>query len=201
MANGSSGRMGFAIAYAAIAAGHEVRMILGPTELEPPAQLESLDRVVSARDMHTAALAAFDGADIAFGVAAVADFRPARYRAGKPAKHEVDTTIELVPNPDVIASLGEVKADRTVVGFALEADGERGDALRKARQKLDRKHLDACVLNAPAAMGARSNAVTLVWGDDRPDEALPRMSKDRLGIELVERVVAWHEGRRTRKQP
>ncbi len=188
LANGSSGRMGFAIAAAAVARGHSVRLVAGPTELDPPAGAD-VQRVVSARDMHAAALRAFEGADVAFGVAAVADFRPSTCVDGKPAKHEVATTIELVPNPDVIASLGEIKGERCVVGFALEADAADASAIEKARAKLARKHLDLCVLNSASAMGADSNQVTLVWADGRTDP-LPTMSKSQLGAELVDRVTA-----------
>lgn len=198
IANGSSGRMGFAIASAAVAQGHSVTLVLGPTELEPPAGVR-VQRVTSACEMHDAALAAFEGADVAFGVAAVADFRPAHRHPGKPSKAEVGTTIELVPNPDVIAALGAVKGGRTVVGFALEVDDPPGSAVGKARAKLTKKHLDVCVLNDVAAMGAEGNQVTLVWADGRV-ESLPRASKEEIGAELVRRVVGAG-GAATRRPP
>lgn len=187
LANASTGRMGYAIAAAAAGRGHEVCLVSGPTELEPPAGVE-LVRVVSAREMHAAALAAFEHADVAFGVAAVADFRPAECVAGKPAKGEARHMLELVENPDVIGALGAIKGDRFVAGFALEALPHEA-ALEKARGKLASKHLDLCVLNSLEAMGATDNSVTLVWADGSV-ESVPPDSKDALGALLVDRVIA-----------
>lgn len=189
LANGSSGRMGFAIAAAARDARHKVRLVLGPTDLEPPDGVEVI-HVVSAVDMHEAAVAAFEDADVAFGVAAVADFRPAQRAAGKPSKEEAARSIELVPNPDVIAALGAQKGRRCVVGFALqgECDTDPAAARQRARAKLERKGLDLIVLNAPRAMGAEDSVATLMWADGRVDE-LAVMPKARLGKLLVERAL------------
>jgi phosphopantothenoylcysteine decarboxylase/phosphopantothenate--cysteine ligase len=206
LTNGSTGRMGYAIAAAAAAAGHRVVLVSGPTELSTPDGVDRID-VVSAREMHDRARAAFADCDIAFGVAAVADHRPARRAVGKPPKHDGPLSLELVPNPDVVASLGRhalgLRASKVVVGFALEsfaerpaADGSsRAAALERARAKLERKGLDLIVLNAPSALGGERSQVTVLAADGRQED-LPEQSKDATAAWLVARSVALAEARR-----
>ncbi len=190
LANGSSGRMGFAIAAAAAAQNHAVVLVTGPVDLDTPAGVERRD-VVSALEMHAAAEAAFASADIVFGVAAVSDYRPSERCDGKPAKAGARMTLELVANPDIIRTLGESKGEqRIVIGFALESatQGGREGILQRGRDKLRRKSLDMVVVNETSAMGALASAVTLVYADDVA-ETLPHQDKDATAAVLVARAV------------
>lgn len=179
LSNESSGRMGFAIAHAAHRRGDDVVLVAGPVALETPAGLKRVD-VTSARDMLAATRAAFDGADVLVMCAAVADWRPRRKRAGKWRKgadpNEV-AKIELVRNPDILATLAARKGERLVVGFALET----GNGLARARAKLERKKVDYIVLNDASALGARRTTVTILGRDgsvtrlvDRPKTEVAR---------------------------
>jgi phosphopantothenoylcysteine decarboxylase/phosphopantothenate--cysteine ligase len=194
LSNASSGRMGYAIARAAAAAGHRTILVSGPTELGVPAGVECV-QVISAVEMHERAVSAFETADVAFGVAAVADYRPARRAGGKPPKAAGPHSLELVPNPDVVAALGAAKGRRVVVGFALEVGGSGSDAVARARDKLQRKRLDAIVVNDAAAIGGDVSAVTLVLADGR-EEAWPCQDKDETAARLVRRAVDLWQHRR-----
>ncbi len=213
--------MGYAIAEAAAARGCAVTLVSGPTELPTPRGVRRVD-VVSALEMLDAARLAFAGCDVAFFVAAVADHRPAHRAIGKPAKSEGPVMLELLPNPDLAATLGAHKGRRVAVGFALEAaasephvrlggvglgdnrleDLEPGDvaeagAVERARAKLRRKHFDLCVLNAPAAL-AREESLVVLLGADGSLETLPRQSKTATAAVVVERALALWASREDR---
>jgi len=163
LTNESSGRMGFEIAAAAARRGDRVTLVAGPVGLATPPGVRRID-VVSAREMLAAARRAFHEADALFMCAAVADWRPARKKIGKWRKDDVAmevATIELVRNPDVLATLSARKGRRLVVGFALET--ARGEA--RARAKLRRKRLDYVVLNGPSALGASRTTVAILGRD------------------------------------
>lgn len=163
LSNESSGRMGFELAAAARRAGHAVTLVTGPVQLPTPRGVERVD-VVSARDMLAAARRAFRGADALLMCAAVADWRPLRKRAGKWRKEGVRqeiAKIELVRNPDILATLAARKGRRVVVGFALETGA--GEA--RARRKLARKKADYIVLNDAAVLGAARTTVTVLGRD------------------------------------
>lgn len=199
LSNGSTGRMGYALAEAAAAAGHAAVLVSGPTQLPCPPGVERID-VVSAREMHDRALAAFADCDIAIGAAAVADHRPARQERGKPAKEASATTLELVQNPDVIAALasaaraGATRGPRLVVGFALEAfegldAASRDAAAERARAKRARKQLDWIVLNRLDALGSATSQLILL-GPDGVTVELPEQSKADAARTLIEHCVA-----------
>ena len=185
LSNASTGRMGYAIAGAAHAAGHRVILVSGPSPLAPPQGVET-HGVVSALEMAAAVDRHLGAADVVFGVAAVADTRPAVRHAGKPAKSEGPCTLTLIPNPDIIAAAAARPGRRAVVGFALEAsEGGLDDALQRGRDKLRRKQLDAIAVNLPAALGADESEVVLLFADGR-EERLPRQSKHKTAVRLVE---------------
>jgi phosphopantothenoylcysteine decarboxylase/phosphopantothenate--cysteine ligase len=186
VSNASSGRMGYAIAAAGRAAGCRTVLVSGPTHLEPPPGVE-LERVVSAREMLEVVERRFDGCDVMFAVAAVADHRPAARAAGKPAKTAGAWQLELVPNPDVVATVAARKGGRTVVGFALEAEPTVAAALAKLRAK----RLDLIVLNATSALGAARSAATLVFEDGR-SVTLPEQPKEALAATLVATALDLH---------
>ena len=179
LSNESSGRMGFEIARAAAAKGFRVTLVAGPVHLESPKGVQRVD-VVSARDMLAACRAAFREADGLFMAAAVADWRPARRLAGKWRAKDGGADrakIDLVRNPDVLATLARGKRERLVVGFALET----GQGERRALGKLRRKGLDYIVLNDDSALNASRTTVSILGKDgsvrhlkDRPKSAVAR---------------------------
>lgn len=157
LSNESSGKMGFAIAEAAVRAGHGVTLIAGPVCLETPRGVRRVD-VVSARGMLAALREEFAGADALFMAAAVADYRPRRRRRGKWHKGGADATLELVENPDLLATVARRKGSRTVVAFALET----GDGRRRALAKMRAKNADYVVLNDASALGASRSSVVVL---------------------------------------
>lgn len=170
LSNESSGRMGFAVAAAARAAGHRVTLVAGPVHLDTPRGVERID-VTSAREMLAACVSVFARADAVIMTAAVADYRPRRRLAGKWRAKDSGSgraRIELVENPDVLATLGRAKArgrgrkgPRTVIGFALET----GAGTARALAKLERKHADWIVLNDPSALNAEKSSATILARD------------------------------------
>jgi phosphopantothenoylcysteine decarboxylase/phosphopantothenate--cysteine ligase len=160
LSNASSGRMGYAIAEACLAAGWEVVLVSGPVELRPPRECD-VRPVETTSQMREACLAEFQACDGVIAAAAVCDYKPAQRVAGKISKTGGPITIEMVETDDVLAELGETKGDRWVVGFALEAQNPRENAL----QKLRRKNCDWILLNAPTAIGSPENSVELLGAD------------------------------------
>ena len=189
LTNRSSGKMGYAVARAALEAGCRVTLVSGPVALAPPAARRGalrLVRVESAREMAAAAIPAFRRCDLAFHVAAVADFRPAARIRGKLKKGRALSSgggvvrLALVANPDILWSCGRIKHEMQIlVGFALEsADGERN-----ARAKLRAKNLDFVVWNDPSALNADRSNVTVLGRDG---ERIPlRGHKSGIGRRLV----------------
>lgn len=165
LSNESSGRMGFEIARAAAEQGDRVVLVAGPVALDTPPGVERVD-VCSARDMMRAVSESFRTADALFMAAAVADWRPRRKLAGKWRKKDEKTevaSLELVRNPDILATVARRKRHRLVVGFALET----GDGHRRALQKLVRKNADYIVLNDESALVSARTTVTLLAADGR----------------------------------
>lgn len=182
MSNDSSGRMGFAIATAAAQAGYRVTLIAGPVSLDTPAGVDRVD-VLSAREMLAALREAFVDADALFMAAAVADWRPARKLAGKWRLKDSgaeSTSLELVRNPDVLATIARRKGDRLVVGFALET----GSGERRARVKLKKKNADFVVLNDTSALNATRTTVTIL-GRDGKSRTVRNQTKDAVARVLV----------------
>lgn len=189
LSNGSSGRMGFALAAAARQQGHRPTLVLGPTERTPPADVEVL-RVTSALEMQAAAERVFAAADVAIAAAAVCDWRPAQRAPGKPPKPTAGVqTLELVANPDIVAGLARGKGRRVVVGFALEsAAAGMAAAVARGRRKLVDKQLDLVVVNLHDAIGEDDAAFVLCHADGR-DEALPRGGKDAAAARIVDAAL------------
>lgn len=165
LSNESSGLMGFSIAAALARRGHDVTLVAGPVNQPTPEGVERVD-VVTAREMLAALRSRWSTCEALFMAAAVADWRPAVRRAGKWRAKDggaTRTTLDLVRNPDVLASLtrGRRDPDRTVVAFALET----GDGVRRARAKLASKGADWIVLNSAAALNARRSAVRILGAD------------------------------------
>jgi phosphopantothenoylcysteine decarboxylase/phosphopantothenate--cysteine ligase len=183
LGNESSGKMGFELARAAQRRGDEVTLIAGPVALETPKGVQRID-IVSARDLLRATKAAFAKADLLIMAAAVADWRPKRKLAGKWRLKDSgveEASIELVKNPDIVASLGRSKGERMIIGFALETS----QGLQRARAKMERKNTDFIVLNDASALGSERNTVTIL-GRDGSRLDLRDLSKTEIAARLVE---------------
>ncbi|WP_425614871.1 phosphopantothenoylcysteine decarboxylase [Anatilimnocola sp. NA78] len=181
LTNGSSGRMGKALAQAALDLGHEVVIISGPVNVEYPAAARVIP-IISTEDLLAAARQEFARCDGVIGAAAPCDYRPMQVETHKIAKNGQPLLLQLVETPDVIATLGsEKRSDQWVVGFALETD----DARFKAITKLEKKHCDLIVLNGPTAMDADDNEIELL---DREGQVIlaARGSKDEVANRIVQ---------------
>lgn len=193
LGNRSSGKMGFAVAAAAIEAGAEVTLIAGPVELATPAGVVQRIDVRSARQMRDAVMDAIVDAEIFIAAAAVADWRVAEYSSRKIKKGRSGTPVlELVENPDILAEVAARKPRPFVVGFAAETE----HVVERAREKLERKRLDMLAANRVdenLGIGADDNALELIWPGG--GEALPRASKSELAHALIARVATRFKAR------
>ena len=155
IANASTGRMGYALARAAIKAGHAVTLITAPTTLRPPKGVTVVD-VVTSDEMFKAVKANFDKCDCLIMAAAVSDFKPAAISKTKLKKEKTALSLELKPTKDILKWAGCNKTKgQAVVGFALEDT----DILANAESKLKSKKLDMIIANAPAAIGANRSTL------------------------------------------
>ncbi|HNR91479.1 MAG TPA: bifunctional phosphopantothenoylcysteine decarboxylase/phosphopantothenate--cysteine ligase CoaBC, partial [Dokdonella sp.] len=167
--NRSSGRMGFAIAEAAVAFGAEVELVAGPVALPTPTGVRRRD-VRSAREMREAVLTAVPSSDIFVSAAAVGDYRPAEPSALKLKKTGASRALELVQNPDILAEVGRLAPRPLLVGFAAETD----DLELHARDKLERKGLDLIAANRVGenlGFECAENALLLLWPGGREELA------------------------------
>ncbi|HJQ63143.1 MAG TPA: bifunctional phosphopantothenoylcysteine decarboxylase/phosphopantothenate--cysteine ligase CoaBC [Burkholderiales bacterium] len=181
--NRSSGKMGYAIARAAVAAGARVTLVSGPTLLAAPAGAQRID-VTSASEMFDAVKRHIDRADIFIGVAAVGDYRPARQSEQKLKKSARNVNIELTPNPDILAHVAALPNAPFCVGFAAESE----NLLENAEAKRRSKKLPLLVANlVQQAVGSDENELTLL--DDNGAHPLPRSSKDALARQLIAHIA------------
>lgn len=179
LSNASSGRMGAALAAAAKARRHHVTLVMGPTEVEPPA-VDELVRVTSAADMFEAVVARFDGCDLFLAAAAVCDYRPAQRDEHKIKKDRGKVSVELERTADVLGLMSQRRhRGQVLVGFCLETM----DLERRARGKLEVKGLDLVVANGPEAIGAALQDA-LILGRGNYCGRLTQVSK----ADLAERV-------------
>jgi phosphopantothenoylcysteine decarboxylase/phosphopantothenate--cysteine ligase len=195
LSNRSSGKMGYAVAEAAVEAGARVTLVSGPVTLPPPERVEII-RVVSAQDMFDAVHARAADADIFVGVAAVSDYRPASVTPQKIKKTAERFSLELVRNPDILASVAARRPAPYTVGFAAETENLE----TTARAKLEAKGIDLIAANLVGGpiggFEADDNMLTLV--DREGITHLPLASKARLARELVQFVARkFHAKSRT----
>lgn len=183
LSNRSSGKMGYAMAQAAAAAGHGVTLISGPVALPAPENVR-LVRVTSAQEMFDAVMTALPAAEVAVFAAAVADYRPVRVEEQKIKKHGDSLTLTLVRTPDILGSARASGFRGVLVGFAAETE----NLLANAEDKMRRKGCDLLVANdvsgTATGFDTDDNEITLLFahGEKR---ALPRDSKSRLAEILV----------------
>jgi phosphopantothenoylcysteine decarboxylase / phosphopantothenate---cysteine ligase len=183
--NGSSGRMGYAVAEEALYAGADVTLISGTASVEPPHGV-TLVRAETTAEMERAVHEAIGGADLLIMAAAVADYTP-RQRSEQKIKKSGDTlTVEMAKTPDILGGLAEIELPGLVrVGFAAETQ----DLENNAREKLQKKKLDMIVANdAVASIGAEASSLVLI-GRDGTIERLPPMPKGESARILVERAA------------
>ncbi len=184
ISNRSTGKMGFALAEAAIEAGHTVTLVAGPVALATPAGVKRVD-IETALEMLAAVEAALPLADVYISCAAVADWRPAVCSETKLKKSQMTGTLLLERNPDILKTILPLKGNKTFVGFAAET----GEPTAEAARKLKEKGLDLIAANdvtAPGAgFGTETNRVTLLYADGRR-ESLPLQSK----LEVARRIIA-----------
>jgi phosphopantothenoylcysteine decarboxylase/phosphopantothenate--cysteine ligase len=157
LTNASSGRMGQALAEAALTRGHDVVIVSGPVLVKYPSRAQVHD-VISTEEMLEVCRRLFPDVDGVIGVAAPCDYRPERVADHKIAKTGEPLVLHLIETPDVIATLGAAKTHQWAVGFALETDDQRLRALAK----LERKSCDLMVLNGPEAMHSADNSVEIL---------------------------------------
>ena len=160
--NHSSGKMGFEIAEECANMGAEVILVSGPSTLSTVnSSINKID-ITSADEMYNAVHNNFETSDIGVFAAAVADYKPKTVALEKIKKKDADMNIQLEPNKDILASVGKIKNDQILVGFALETENE----LDNAKGKLERKNLDFIVLNSLKDSGAGfkhdTNKITIV---------------------------------------
>jgi phosphopantothenoylcysteine decarboxylase/phosphopantothenate--cysteine ligase len=200
ISNRSSGKMGYNLAAAALHRGATVTLVSGPTGLTPPAAATFVP-VHTAEEMREAVLRHLPGATIVIKAAAVADYRVRRPSDIK-IKGKRDLTLELTPNPDILAEVAASRSGAFVVGFAAETN----DVAANARAKLEAKGIDLLVANDVSQAGigfdADDNEVLLIdrWGGTR---ALPRMSKSAVADAILTEILALRRaaGRAAGKAP
>ena len=182
--NHSTGKMGYAIAEAAVSSGAEVVLISGPVSINAPAGLK-LIKVESAEEMYQAALNEFDYADVVIKTAAVSDYRPKVASAQKMKKQPGDEVLELERTKDILFELGQKKEKQILIGFAAETE----QVEEYAKGKLKKKNADMIVANNVTAEGAGfgtdTNIVTL-FKKDGSSEKLPLMSKKDVAVKILE---------------
>ena len=185
LTNPSTGKMGFAVAHAAAARGHDVTLVAGPVSLKTPKGVKRVN-VTSAREMLAAVESAIGSGDgVLVATAAVADWRPAKCAAQKLKKSQMSNTIKLVRNPDILKS---VKC-RHKIGFAAETNDVMREAARKCREKDLAMIVANDVTEKGAGFGSDTNKVTFLKRDGSVEQ-LPLMSK----LAVARRIVRFAEG-------
>jgi phosphopantothenoylcysteine decarboxylase / phosphopantothenate---cysteine ligase len=193
LTNRSSGRMGYALAEAALRRGARVLLVSGPTALTPPATAE-LTRVESAEQMRNAVLDLLPHATIVIKTAAVSDYRP-KVTAGQKIKRKGPITLELEATADILKEVSLYKQMQIVVGFAAETE----NVLENARQKLTAKHLDAIVVNDVSHEGvgfdSDRNAATILTHDEVVE--VPETTKWEVAQRILDQVVRLRQQRKS----
>lgn len=186
LSNRSSGKMGYALATAAMEAGAEVILVSGPVCLEAPPRVR-LVNVISAQQMYEQVLHALPEQNVFIAAAAVADFRPAQRQAQKIKKTAKVFNLELEPTPDIVRAVTATSPRPFVVGFAAETE----HLLQHARQKLESKHLDMIAANwvgETLGFEQEENALEVLWGEEG-QRSLPAGTKSLLARQLIQLIA------------
>jgi phosphopantothenoylcysteine decarboxylase / phosphopantothenate---cysteine ligase len=186
--NHSSGKMGFDIANCAAKLGAEVILISGPTHFKVENEFVNLVRVVSAKEMYDACHHYFTDVDVAIAAAAVADYRPKVVADQKIKKSDASFIIELEKTKDILASLGEIKKNQFLIGFALETENE----IENAKLKIQKKNLDLIVLNSlqdeGAGFGKSTNKITFIDSNFNI-QPMELKSKEEVAQDIINKVI------------
>lgn len=187
LTNHSTGKMGYALAKAAMLRGAQVTLVSGQTNLEPPLAVDVVP-IVSAQDMYEAVERRFDDTDLLIMAAAVADYRPKEYVDQKIKKKAGDNVLELARTTDIIGTLsGRKHPGQFLCGFSMETE----HMLENSRAKLEKKNLDMIVANnlrtEGAGFGTETNVVTLIRADGQTE--LPKLSKLDVSHRILDEVV------------
>ena len=194
LTNHSSGKMGVAVAKAAMLRGAQVTLVAAHMEVAPPPFVEVVP-VVSAQDMYDAVMARADESDIIIKAAAVADYTPLNYADQKIKKKDGELSIELKRTPDILKALGERKRPgQFLCGFSMETE----NMLENSRKKLESKNADMICANSLSTQGAGfgvdTNIITLITRDTA--EELPLLSKEEAAHRILDRILANEEAGR-----
>lgn len=186
--NFSTGKMGIALANEAVRQGAEVHLVLGPSAEKNIDNKIHLHRVVSAQQMYEAAVAQFETCDMAILAAAVADYTPAEVALQKIKKKGDELTLTLIPTIDILASLGKLKTTQKLIGFALETENE----VENAQLKLQKKNLDAIVLNSlrdkGAGFGTDTNKITFITAQQLQE--FPLKHKEAVAKDILQKCMS-----------
>jgi len=192
ISNRSSGKMGFAMAAAAVETGAEVILVSGPVSLPTPSRVTRID-IEDAAGMFASVLERAAAIDIFISVAAVADYRPSSVATGKMKKSGADLNLELQPNPDILAAVAGLPRAPFTVGFAAETDHLESNA----RHKLAAKGIDMIAANDVSAgqgFGRDDNALQVFWREG--EERLEKCRKSLLARQLIEIIARQYNGKR-----
>ena len=184
LSNKSSGKMGYSLAQAAVDLGAEVTLVSGPTNLNVPDGLKEFISVDSAIHMYEKVDENFKDTDIFIACAAVADYRPKEYQDKKIKKSDLNLTIELVRNPDILFEMGKKKENQLLVGFAAETN----NIIENALKKLEKKNLDMIVANNASTMGTDTNSIEIIR-KDRSSTVINQKSKIELAYDILKEVI------------
>ncbi|MCK5850583.1 MAG: phosphopantothenoylcysteine decarboxylase [Kiritimatiellae bacterium] len=189
ISNRSTGRMGYAVARAAVEMGHDVSLISGPVSISAPEGVD-ITKIVTAADMLDAVVSKIPWCDALVMSAAVSDWHPEMYTPRKMKKGNTEIDLKLVPTQDILRAIMDMKEDRIYVGFAAETE----DLEENAGRKLKEKNLDLIVANDISQSGAGfevdTNIVTFIT-DDNVVESFPLLKKSMVG----KRIIEWIEMR------
>ena len=186
--NFSTGKMGIALANEAVRQGAEVHLVLGPSAEKNIDNKIHLHKVVSAQQMYEAAVAQFETCDMAILAAAVADYTPAEVAPQKIKKKGDELILTLIPTVDILASLGKLKTTQKLIGFALETENE----VENAQLKLQKKNLDAIVLNSlrdkGAGFGTDTNKITFITAQQLQE--FPLKHKEAVAKDILQKCMS-----------
>jgi len=187
ISNPSSGKMGYALAQAAVQRGWEVELVSGPVQLPPP-QSVSLEKVTTGEEMLKACMERFPKCDMLIMTAAVTDMRPKTRFPQKQKKHQMRWIVDFEPVVDILLTLSRLRAHQTLVGFAAETERVREYATRKLKEK----NLDWIVANDVSLSGSGfesdHNAVQVIDREERTTPLGPE-SKERIACEILDLIA------------
>jgi phosphopantothenoylcysteine decarboxylase/phosphopantothenate--cysteine ligase len=188
ISNRSSGKMGYALARAALRRGAQVVLVSGPTALAAPPGARVI-AVNTASEMHAVTLHEFTRCTIAIMAAAVADYRPAQTASKKIKKGSTSIEVQLEPNPDILKELGAIKGGKFLVGFAAETE----DLAANASKKLHAKNLDMIIANDVTLEGSGFDSdtnIAAILDRSGTTRTLPLMTKNELADEILDHMIA-----------